>query len=88
MYKINRYLYILINSNASDYAGIAMQTQMLLTVPEFARRLTVTPSCVRRWIATRRIAFIKVGRLVRIPESEVDRIIESGRHMPGEGRRG
>ncbi len=53
--------------------------ELLLTVPEFAARLAVTPSCVRRWILLRRIACVKVGsRLVRLPESEASRLLAEG----------
>lgn len=50
----------------------------LLNIEEFAGLLGVTQSCVRRWILERRINVIKIGRLVRIAESEVDRIIAEG----------
>ena len=50
----------------------------LLTVDEFAGQLRVTRACVRRWILERRVAVVKVGRLVRLPASEVHRIIDEG----------
>jgi excisionase family DNA binding protein len=51
----------------------------LLTVPQFADALGITVACVRRWILERKISITKVGsRLVRIPLSELDRIIEEG----------
>ena len=50
----------------------------LLTVPAFASALNVTPACVRRWVLVRKVDWIKCGRLVRIPESEVRRIISEG----------
>jgi excisionase family DNA binding protein len=50
----------------------------LMNVQEFAQALRVTTACVRRWILERRIASIKVGRLVKLPSSEVQRIIETG----------
>jgi excisionase family DNA binding protein len=50
----------------------------LLTVPQFADKLGLTQDCVRRWIFDRKITTIKVGRLVRIPESEVERLVNSG----------
>ena len=53
-------------------------TTNLMNVQEFAQALGVTTACVRRWILERRIASIKVGRLVRLPFSEVARIIEDG----------
>jgi len=51
---------------------------VLLSVPQVAERLNVTKSCVRRWILERRLAVVKVGRLVRVPLSEVGRLIDSG----------
>jgi len=50
----------------------------LLKVEEFAEKLGVTTSCVRRWVLERRIPVVKLGRLVRIPEAESERIIEAG----------
>jgi len=51
---------------------------VLLSVPQVAERLNVTRACIRRWILERRLAVVKVGRLVRIPLSEVERLIDSG----------
>jgi excisionase family DNA binding protein len=50
----------------------------LLSVPEFAKALGVKPSCIRRWILLRKITVIKIGRLVRIPATELQRLIDSG----------
>jgi excisionase family DNA binding protein len=50
----------------------------LLKIEDFAEALSVKPSCIRRWILERRITTVKVGRLVRIPSSEVGRIVQSG----------
>jgi excisionase family DNA binding protein len=58
----------------------------LLTVTEFAQMLGVTVACIRRWLLERRITFSKIGRLIRIPASEVDRLIAEGLH-PAKPRR-
>ena len=50
----------------------------LLSIPEFSAPLGVKDSTTRRWLLERKIAFVKVGRLVRIPETELDRIISEG----------
>jgi excisionase family DNA binding protein len=50
----------------------------LLRVNEFAALLDVTPACVRRWLLERKIASIRIGRLVRIPKEEAVRLIETG----------
>jgi excisionase family DNA binding protein len=52
--------------------------QRLLSIPEFCEPLGIKHACARRWILLRKIAFVKVGRLVRIPESELDRVISEG----------
>ena len=54
-------------------------SEMLHTVPETAGRLGVKARTVRRWILLRKIDYIKVGAAVRIPESEIERIINEGR---------
>ena len=50
----------------------------LFSVPQFAATLGVTTACIRRWLLERKIACVKVGRLVRIPASQLDRIMEEG----------
>jgi excisionase family DNA binding protein len=50
----------------------------LMSIPEFAKTLGVTNSCIRRWVLERRVSVVKVGRLVRIPATEFDRIVAEG----------
>ena len=51
----------------------------LLTVTEFAEALNITVACVRRWLLERKIAGVKIGnRLIRIPATEAQRIIDEG----------
>jgi excisionase family DNA binding protein len=57
------------------------QTSDLLTVQEFAAALRIKSSCVRRWIREERGTTVHVGRLVRIPSSEVGRIVQSGTRL-------
>jgi len=52
--------------------------QELLTIPEFAATIRVKTSCVRRWIREEKVTIVHVGRLVRIPSTEVTRIIREG----------
>ena len=54
------------------------QHQDLLKVPEFCNPLKIKLATARSWILKRRIAVVKVGRLVRVPRSELDRIIREG----------
>ena len=54
--------------------------KQLLTIREAAQRLGLREKTLRRWVALRKIEYIKAGeRAVRIPSSEIDRIIEVGR---------
>jgi len=53
----------------------------LLTVEEFAAALRVKPSCIRRWVREAKVTVVHVGRLVRIPASEVDRVVLSGTRL-------
>lgn len=59
----------------------------LLTVEQAAERLGIKPSTIRSWILRReRLEIVKVGRLVRIPESAIDDLI-SGNTIPPRKRR-
>jgi excisionase family DNA binding protein len=51
----------------------------LLTVEETAERLGTSTRFVRRLIFERRIAFVKVGRHVRIASTDLDAYIRAGR---------
>lgn len=50
----------------------------MLTLDDVARTLNCTVSCVLRWRREGRIAVVKLGRLVRVPASELDRIAKEG----------
>ena len=54
------------------------QPSVLLSVPEFASALNITVACARRWVLERKISTVKLGRLIRIPSSEVERLIDAG----------
>ena len=54
------------------------QENCLLTISEFAKTLKVTPACVRRWITERKITTVKLGRLVRVPADEIQRLVSKG----------
>ncbi|MFD8965773.1 excisionase [Streptomyces sp. NPDC059568] len=54
----------------------------LLTVDEAAERLGTGVRFVRRLVAERRIAFVKVGRHVRVSRSVLDSFIETNAVQP------
>jgi excisionase family DNA binding protein len=49
--------------------------EALRTVAETAKRLNVKDGTVRAWAAQRRFTYVKIGRALRIPEREIDRLI-------------
>ncbi|MFD7445704.1 helix-turn-helix domain-containing protein [Streptomyces sp. NPDC059909] len=62
-------------------------SDLLLTVEQAAERLGTTIRFPRRLIAERRIAFVKVGRHVRIAESALDAYINGNTVQPIRRRR-
>jgi excisionase family DNA binding protein len=55
-----------------------MQTAKLLKVPEAAEWLALSQKTVWQWIGERRIGVVRLGRAVRIPVSEIERLLEEG----------
>jgi len=51
----------------------------LFTVPEAAAELSLSPGTLRAWISRRRIEFVRLGRSVRVPRAEIQRLLEAGR---------
>lgn len=47
----------------------------MLTVSEVATRLGLKPATIRVWIARREIGHCKLGRAVRVPEAEIERLV-------------
>ena len=59
--------------------NIAATEETLLTAAEFARRMNIKEATVRSWLLRGKLAKVKIGtRLVRIPSTEVDRVICEG----------
>jgi excisionase family DNA binding protein len=56
----------------------------LLTVEAAAERMSTSTRFIRRLISERRIAYVKIGRHVRITEADIAAFIESGRIAPME----
>lgn len=51
----------------------------LLSVPEIAERLNVTEHWVRRAVFERRFPVVRVGRLVRVSDVDLEEFIEANR---------
>lgn len=50
----------------------------LMSVQEAAAFLRVTERCIYRWLKSGRIPFVKLGRLVRVPASELAKLQAEG----------
>ena len=50
----------------------------LRTVQQAAADLCVSVHTIRAWIARRKIASVRLGRAVRVPMTEIARLIEDG----------
>jgi excisionase family DNA binding protein len=48
------------------------------TVNQAAEELGISRSTVRAWIGQRRIGFVRLGRAIRIPRPEIERLLETG----------
>ncbi len=58
---------------------MTMKGISLLTIDEAATALALKPKTIRAWIAGRRIGCVRLnGWAVRVPASEVERLIEEG----------
>ena len=55
-----------------------MPPAKLLKVPEAADMLALSQKTVWQWIGERRIGVVRLGRAVRIPISEIERLVEEG----------
>lgn len=47
-------------------------------VPKFAEMLNVSTKTAWNWIAQGRVGVVRLGRAVRVPQEEIDRLIEEG----------
>lgn len=55
-----------------------MPVSRLLKVPEAAEMLALSQKTIWQWIGERRIGVVRLGRAVRVPLSEIDRLMEEG----------
>jgi excisionase family DNA binding protein len=68
------------SSNASVIreGSVAVGAVRHLTVAGAAKELGLAESTIRAWIAQRRKGHVRLGRAIRIPASEIERIVQSG----------
>ncbi len=58
----------------------------LLKIRQVADELGLSCACLRSWISQRRISYTRLGRAIRIPASEIRRLIEAG-YVPSRERK-
>jgi excisionase family DNA binding protein len=61
----------------SAFATLAPNPE-LLTIPQAAARLTVSKDTLNTWVWKQRVKTVRIGKCVRIPAAEVDRLIVEG----------
>lgn len=55
-----------------------MTLAKLVKVPQAAEMLAMSPKTIWQWIGERRIEVVRLGRAVRVPISEIERLMEEG----------
>ena len=68
----------------SEQVALSERHDPLLTVAQAGDYLGTGERFIRRLIAQRRIAYVKLGKYVRLQRSTLDEFIEAGR-VAGEG---
>jgi excisionase family DNA binding protein len=58
----------------------------LLTVLETSAELNLSAGTIRAWLLSRKLAAVRLGRAVRIPRSELQRLIDEGTTPAKTGR--
>lgn len=48
----------------------------IMGVAEFAETMGISVHCARNWVYQRRIASVKLGKLLCIPTTEVERLVQ------------
>ena len=52
-----------------------MSISPLYDIKEAAAYIKIRPGTMRNWLSAKRLGYVKVGRLTRIPKSELDRFL-------------
>lgn len=55
-----------------------MSAVKLLKVPEAAEILALSQKTIWQWVGERRIGVVRLGRAVRIPLHEIERLMQEG----------
>ena len=52
------------------------------TVQQAAEALNISEHTIRAWVARRKIGYVRLGRAIRIPIAEIERLLDAGRVPP------
>lgn len=58
------------------------------TVDQAAEELSLSKATIRAWIAQRRLGHLRLGRAIRIPATEIQRVLQAGFVPAGRAGRG
>ncbi len=64
-----------VGSNVRE-AAVEYRVERPRTVSEAAEELGLSVHTIRAWVASRRLAHLRLGRAIRIPAAEIRRVIE------------
>jgi excisionase family DNA binding protein len=59
--------------------GFTVTVQPLVSIPVGAKILDVSVWTLRQWLSQRRLAFVKVGRLTKLRQEDIQEFIDSHR---------
>ena len=59
-------------------ASVSDSKKSFYTVVELAEAIGMSQVTIRNWLAERRLSYVKFGKNVRIPTSELERLIAEG----------
>jgi len=65
-----------------------MENRKPLTVRQAADVLNLSQATIRAWLARRKLGYVRLGRAIRIPQTEIQRILLQGMIPAREGRHG
>lgn len=59
--------------------GLGIVEKRLLTVNEAAERLALSPDTIRKWLRSGQIKGVKISRIWRVYENDIEEIVKEGR---------
>ncbi len=60
----------------------ASTAPMVLSIPDAAIMLAVSPAAIKKWLAQRRLPIVKVGSLTKLRRSDLEAVVAKGELPP------